>query len=477
MEKFDLVVIGGHLAAVVAIEAARLGARVALVRNPGVHNPLAARARAKRRSIIVAGLKGPAHALDVLRQCDSPQTLPHDPTMLEMAPAGGIVVREGHAVFTGRDSLAVHGQELRFRRAVIAAEASPTVPAIPGLAAAGYLTGDNWPALGWMPRRIAILGAGGEACELAQAFARCGATVHLVCGESILPGYDADAVEIVAAQLRGEGVHLHAGWSCASIEARGANKRLLLRGFDATINVFVDEVVVACGRTLNCDRMALAIAGIRTRDTCIVVDNRLATTNAHVFAAVDESAGGDIHLARLMVRNALLAAGLKHQPGAIPKVVMTDPQIASLGTLSSGNGDATPDRDRLRVSDRDLVAATEHAGTGKSICRGADPHPDLPLEATGAAVADLDPTTRLATERCLVVIETHVRSGRIVGAQIVGSQAAEVVNLFSLLVQRKLPLRVLAELPLAPTLTSRLLRHVAHCREQHAPHSAPARAA
>ncbi len=100
----------------------------------------------------------------------------------------GVDVFLGAGAFTGRDTVAVGGATLRFKKAVIATGARAAAPAIPGLAETGYLTNETVFSLTALPRRLAVIGGGPIGCELAQAFARFGAQVTLLRGERAAPG-------------------------------------------------------------------------------------------------------------------------------------------------------------------------------------------------------------------------------------------------------------------------------------------------
>src|SRR6185503_12341953 len=92
----------------------------------------------------------------------------------------GVDVFLGDGRFTGRDTLEVAGQTLRFTRAVVATGGRPSSPPIPGLSEAGYLTNETVFSLTQLPARLAVIGAGPIGCELAQAFARFGSQVVLI---------------------------------------------------------------------------------------------------------------------------------------------------------------------------------------------------------------------------------------------------------------------------------------------------------
>lgn len=93
--------------------------------------------------------------------------------------SAGVDVYFGEARFARPDAIEVGNKRLRFKRALVASGARPKLPSIPGIAAAGYLTNENVFDLTACPRRLLVLGGGPLGCELAQAFCRLGSQVSI----------------------------------------------------------------------------------------------------------------------------------------------------------------------------------------------------------------------------------------------------------------------------------------------------------
>ena len=126
----------------------------------------------------------------------------------------GIDLIRGHGWITGVRKVEVaglDGEQLRAaaRHAVVVATGSaPTMPPIEGLDVDFWTTREATSAQE-IPERLAVLGGGVAGTELAQAFARLGASVTLVARGGLLGAFPEEAAALVAAGLRADGVELH----------------------------------------------------------------------------------------------------------------------------------------------------------------------------------------------------------------------------------------------------------------------------
>jgi pyruvate/2-oxoglutarate dehydrogenase complex dihydrolipoamide dehydrogenase (E3) component len=250
----------------------------------------------------------------------------------------GVDVFLGAGRFVGRDSVEVAGARLRFARAVVATGGRPSVPSVPGLAEAGFLTSETVFDLTALPRRLGILGAGPIGCELAQAFARFGAGVSLIEREGrALPVEDPDVSDAIGEALRADGVELVLGARLAAVERSASGRRLSLEGPAGRRSVEVDELLVAVGRTPNGADLGAEDAGIELDERGAPrVDERLRTTNPRVYAAGDVVGAAQLtHLAdahaRIVIRNALFPGSAKASALTIPWCTYTDPEVARVG--------------------------------------------------------------------------------------------------------------------------------------------------
>jgi pyruvate/2-oxoglutarate dehydrogenase complex dihydrolipoamide dehydrogenase (E3) component len=349
--RYNLVVIGGGTAGLVcAVGAAALGARVALIERHWLGGdclnvgcvPSKAVIRAARAAHDARTAEAYAVGVDAIdvdfaaamarMRALRAQLAPHD-SAARLASLG-IEVFFGAATFVGRDVVEVAGQRLRFARAVIATGARATVPAVPGLADAGYLTNETAFALTTRPARLVVLGGGPIGCELAQAFRRLGSEVVLVeRSERLLPRDDRDAAAVVRDQLVAEGVELVLGATIVRVER---DRTLVVDRGHGEERVRADHLLVATGRTPNLEGLGLEAAGIVATAHGIEVDDHLRTANRRVFAAGDVASRFQFThaadaMARIVIQNALFFGRKRVSALTIPWCTYTDPEVAHVG--------------------------------------------------------------------------------------------------------------------------------------------------
>ncbi len=227
------------------------------------------------------------------------------------------------------------GTRLSARAIVLATGAVPVVPDIEGLAEADPLTSDSLWSLEAVPQRLAVVGAGAIGCEMAQAFARLGATVTLIeRGAHILPVEDADIADRLAAVLADEGVTIKTDTTLAAVRVRDDGQALVLDGAEPVV---VDRILVAVGRAPRTQGLGLEELGI-LRDGRIAVDAQLATAVPTVYACGDAIGGYQLthaasHEAWHAAVNALFGSFKRFAVGYdhLPWSTYTEPNVAHVG--------------------------------------------------------------------------------------------------------------------------------------------------
>jgi pyruvate/2-oxoglutarate dehydrogenase complex dihydrolipoamide dehydrogenase (E3) component len=289
---------------------------------------------------------------------------------------GSRLVR-GHARLAGERTVEITGPDggtitLTARHAVVvAAGSAAAIPAVPGLAEPLVWTSREATSAEVVPGRLAILGGGVVACEMATAWRALGAEVTmLVRGAGLLDRLEPFAGDLVAAALRSAGVDVRTGTGVTRI-------RRLARATPVEIwtsaarpgqpaDLVADELLVATGRVPRTAGLGLESVGLRDGDWLAVDDSGLveAVPGGWLYAVGDVNhrnllthmgkyqarACGDAIVARS--RGELdgppppwspLAASADHL-GA-PQVVFTDPEVAAVGlTQAQALGQGLPVR-------------------------------------------------------------------------------------------------------------------------------------
>ena len=324
---------------------------------------------------------------------------PHD-SVARFEGLGVHVVRAA-ARFAGPDVVEAGGERIRARRFVVATGSRAAVPPIPGLADAGYLTNETIFGLAECPRHLLVIGGGPIGVEMAQAFRRLGADVTLVEKARILPRDEPEAVEVLRAALRREGVTLLESTGLRSVRREGERivATLDADGQDGQDGrrIEASHVLVAAGRRPNVEDLGLDAAGIAHGATGIVVDARLRSSNRRVFAIGDVAGGPQFtHVAGqhagIVIRNALFGIPARVDYKALPWVTYTDPELAHVGLTEAAARAAGHDAKILTWS----FAANDRAQAER------------------------------ATEGLAKIVLG--RKGRILGATILGPRAGELIG-------------------------------------------------
>ena len=310
-----------------------------------------------------------------------------------------------HARFVDSHTVALSdGQTLRAKHILIGTGSKVSVPPVPGLAAAKFWTSDDVLDLDFIPPSVIVLGGGIVACELAQFLHRIGARVTLLQrSPNILRDHSADASCVVQKAFVDEGIELFAGTQLQQIaqDKRGTAVTFLHDGKRVTRRAA--HLFNALGREPNTASLNLAAAGVKTRPNGQIVINRWQQTSApHIYAAGDCS--GPAEIVHIAIQQGELAA--RHAAGVkkikpvdwslLLNVVFTDPQLATIGRLERELDDAGVPF---------LVASYPFNDHGKSILMDAN--------------------------YGYVKVIAEPKRGRILGAEIVGKDAGELIHCFS----------------------------------------------
>lgn len=437
LDRYHLVVIGaGPAGLIIAIAAAGLGARVALIERHAMGGDCLNVGCVPSKTLLAAASSGVDFSAAMQRVHGVRARIAINDSVQRYSEAG-VHVFLGEAKFVDATHVQVTGAAgaalLQGKRVVIASGARAVLPAIPGLEALGVHTNETIFDLPALPARLAVLGGGPIGCELAQAFARLGSSVTLIEMQArVLANEDPDASALLEAALRSDGVALQLGRRVQSVSANGSVKTLLL---DNGREIEAEAVLVAAGRSRNIEALNLEAAGVRSDPAQgILVDERLRSSNPRIYAAGDVCSklqfthSADAQ-ARIVVRNALFLGRARHDRLVIPWCTYTKPEVARVGASRAELTQQRTAFDALRVEFAELDRGRTDASS--------DSAPDGFVEVL------LEPA-----------------SGQMLGATIVGRDAGEQIAPLVLLMTLKLTLAALGSLVLPYPTRSEYLRRL-----------------
>ncbi len=207
-----------------------------------------------------------------------------------------IDVIEGDGALTADGDVRVGEQTYSAETVILATGSTPRT--IPGVEFGKRIIGteEAW-ALGELPARLAVVGAGASGAEIASGYARLGSEVRLMEAlDRVLPTEDADVSRLVERGFKRQGVSVHTGDPIADVKS-GESSVTFTHGEDSGLEV--DYLVIAAGRGADVEGLGLADAGVEL-DTpsgaqggsgLVKVDAALRTSRAGVYAIGDLVAG------------------------------------------------------------------------------------------------------------------------------------------------------------------------------------------
>ena len=342
-------------------------------------------------------------------------------SILESNP--GISLIRGRARFKDAMTLLVSkadGSEKKIKadRILLAVGARPMIPAIDGLAGTPYWTSTEALVAEEIPEHLLVLGGSVVALELAQAFSHLGSKVTVMTRSTLLSKEDADLGSGLKKVLEDEGL---------TIQLNTVLNKISFGGKQFTVStergeLDCDQLLIATGRQSNADTLALENAGVAVAaNGTIIIDDHMRTNVKNIYAAGDctdqpqyvyVAAAAGTRAARNMTGDDI-ALDLS----AMPAVVFTSPQVATAGL-------------------------TEQQATAQGMEVASRL---LDLENVPRAIANMD-------TRGFIKLVAEKASGRIVGCQVLASEAGEIIQTAVLAISRNMTIDDLAN-QLFPYLT------------------------
>ncbi len=211
---------------------------------------------------------------------------------------GNVELLEGTARFTGKNSIEIISREtsetkkVNFKKAVIATGSRTFIPPFKGNGVEKALTNDIFFDRMKLPKTLTIIGAGPMGIELSQILADYGVKINLINNfPNILPMVEDKYSSIILDKLKNhKNIELYFDVSVHTIdyeEGEGFKVNYKDNAYQNEESIKSEQVLIATGRTLNLEELALDKAGIIFDKKGIKTDEYLQTSNKDVYAAGD----------------------------------------------------------------------------------------------------------------------------------------------------------------------------------------------
>jgi len=341
--------------------------------------------------------------------------------ILESIP--DINLLRGEARFKDGHTLIVHlsdgsEREVSFDRCLVATGASAAIPPISGLKDTPYWTSTEALVSPVIPPRLAVIGSSVVALELAQAFARLGSKVTILARHTLFFREDPAIGVAVMEAFRTEGIDVLTQTQASSMSFVDDEFMLVTNQGELR----ADKLLVATGRSPNTRNLGLDNAGVTlSPQGNIVIDERMRSSAPNIFAAGDctdqpqfvyvAAAAGTRAAINMTGGEATLDLT------AMPTVVFTDPQVATVG----------------------ISEAEAHDKGIETVSR------TLSLDNVPRALANFD-------TRGFIKIVAEADSLRLLGVQAVTPEAGEIIQTAAIAIRAQMTVHDLAD-QLFPYLT------------------------
>lgn len=324
---------------------------------------------------------------------------------------------KGRARLTPEGKVQVGDRILSARGVILATGARPNFLALPGIDEVEVLTSTTLMSLDSLPASLVVLGGRAVALELGQAFARLGVRVTILQrSPRLIPEDEPEIAEALADSLREEGLDVYTNIHLLGIRQEGSEKVVVAEVKGQQQEFRAEQVLMATGRRPNSDDLGLEDAGIRTdRRGFIEVDDYLQTSVAGIYAVGDvttlpkfvytaAAAGG------IAAHNALGGEPRRLDLTGLPKVIFTDPQVASAGLT---------EREATRQGFAVQTAV-------------------LPMSYVPRALTSFDP-------RGLIKVVADIMNDRLLGVHILAPEAGEMIQVAALAIRHGISISTLTD--------------------------------
>ncbi len=446
MEEFDLIIIGsGSAGYVCAIRAADLGKRVLLIEKRELGGTCLNRGCIPTKAILKAAeiyreaKESKVFGININEISFNPEEIKNwkDSVVKKLVSGLDILinsrkisVKNGKGYLLDGNLVEVeteNGKErFKGKDIVIATGSEPAIFKNFNIDHINVLTSDDALELNEYPKEIVIVGAGAIGIEFANFFNAFGVKVTIVeMMPQIIPTLkDKKIANLMQRILEKRGIDFKLGIKIEEIKNKNGRVYLTLENGEV---IETEKVLVSIGRKFNTENIGLENVGIKTEKERIVVDEYL-RTNIPNHYAIGDVTGGLLLAHKAMKEGEVVAEiisgeDVKMDYRVIPWVIFSNPEIATVGSTEE-----------------------EAKSMGISVVKG-----EFPFVANGKAVS-------INSTDGFVKIVADEKNHKIIGAQIIGYDASNLIGELTLAIKNNLKIEDISDtIHTHPTLSEAIL--------------------
>ena len=416
MPNFDLIVIGSGSGLEISSEAAEMGLSVAVVENGPFGGTCLNRGCIPSKMLIhcadvmetiqrseIFGIKAKVESVDwkaIIRRVYDESDADAQSIEDGNRESPNISVYKGTGRFVGEKTLEVNGERISAETVLIAAGTRPSIPDIPGLQEVPHITSDEALRLSEQPKRLAIIGGGYIAAEMAHFFGALGTEVTIIHRRPLLLREEDQQVakrftEVFQRKFK---MLLSAETTRVSQNNAGINLDVSVNG--GVEKVTADTLLFATGRIPNTDLLDVQATGVEFDQRGFIETDEYLKTGVPGIWALGDIVGEYLlkHSANL---EAAYAANNMFNPDdkvpvdyhAMPHAIFSSPQVAGVGVTE----------EEAKEQELDYTSATY----------------DYFDTAYGSSIDDRDG---------FVKVLAHPHTREILGCHIIGSEASILIQ-------------------------------------------------
>ncbi|MGC8533537.1 MAG: mercury(II) reductase [Candidatus Parvarchaeum sp.] len=332
----------------------------------------------------------------------------------------------GFASFKDKNTVIVNGQEIRAKRILIATGARAKIPAIEGIENIRYLTNEEALSMKKLPKSMIIVGGRALGLEFAEMFVHFGVKVTLLQrSDRILPNWEPEVSYYLEQYLKEEGVNIITNVKIDKVSGSKGTVKVYFSVKGKERSITAEEMLLATGRMPNIEKLNLNRAGVKLNELGFIkTDKYMETSVKGIYAAGDVT--GEPMLEALAAAegskatvNAFGSKKLAIDINSVPSAVFTFPEAARVGL-------------------------TDEEANGKGIRCACRP----------VMFKDLAKAGIIKDTRGLIKMVINAKTKHILGVEIVGENAADLIHEAVLAVKFKLTIDdIIDTVHMFPTLS------------------------